>query len=269
MEIYIEIFILQNILINFCLLRLVYLTTKTKTTSFKMFLGSLIGTVPSIFIVMFLQNSLVLNSVKILTALLMLITAFTQTKKQFAFNLILLFLYTYTFGGLVMALSSNVYQTSFGAVMASKFSLELICLVFIIFTYIFELVTKQLKFKIKTNNLLYNVTLTQKNNTLKINAYMDTGNFIHHDNKPVLILDLQAYLKLTKTNLINFLTSKTEEIKTNTITGNNNLKLFQIDKLEFQIDKKLITINNAYVAINITNCFVNTNYQALLSPLFL
>ncbi len=269
MEIYIESFIIQNILINFCLLKLVYLTTKSKTKFFSLLLSSIIGTIPSVFIVMFLNNIIIINLCKLLTSFSMIFIAFKQTKKQFAFNIILLFIYTYAFGGIITSLSSSVYYTSFGAIMTSKFSLELICLILIIFTYIFELVVKHIKFKISTNNLIYNLTLTKGKKSININAYMDTGNFINHNGKPVLILDLEAFLKLTNSNLIKFYTSKTELIQTKTINGNNSLKIFEIDEIKFKINKKIIQLKNQIVAINSNNCFKNTNYQALLSPLFL
>lgn len=269
MEIYIETFLIQNILINFCLLKLVYLTTKTKTSTFKLIFSSLLGAIPSVLMAIVIQNNIVLNIAKIATASLMLIISFKQTKKQFVFNFLLLFLFTYAFGGIITSLSSQVYFTSFGAVITSKFSLELICIIFIVFTYIYEHLVKHLKLKINTNNLIYNLKLSHKNNSISINAYMDTGNFINHNGEPVLILDLDAYLKLTQTNLISFLSSNLETIPTSTINGNNKLKLFKIDKIEIKNKNKNIEINNCYVAINQNNCFKNTNYQALLSPLFL
>ncbi len=269
MEIYIESFIIQNILINFCLLKMIYFTIKNKTSFFKLLLASLVGTIPSVFIICFLNSTLILNITKFITAGTMLGIAFKQSKKQFVFSFILLFLYTYTFGGLITSLNSNVYYTSFGAVMTSKFSLEVICLIFIMFSYIFELVLKNIKLKISTSNLIYNLTLTQANNRIKINAYMDTGNFLNINGQPVLILDLNTYLKLTKTNLLNFLTIKTNTISTETVNGNRDLKTFNIDKIEIKNGKKVTILNNQIVAINTTNCFKDTNYQALLSPLFL
>ena len=102
-----------------------------------------------------------------------------------------------------------------------------------------------------------------------MNAYLDTGNFLNHNGQPVLILDLDAYLKLTKINIISFYTTKTEEIKTGTVNGHNNLKIFRIDKMEIKNGKSKTELKNQIIAINTTNCFKNTNYQALLSPLFL
>ena len=269
MTIYIEIFLLQNILINFCLIKLIQSTTKSKTRFFKMFLSSFVGAIASVLSIMFLDNNLILNITKFVTALVMILLAFNQTKKQFITNMILLFLYTYAFGGLVTSLSSQTYHTSFGIVTTSKFSLEFICILIIVATYIFDLVLRHIKLKIKTNNLIYQLTLTQGEKTLKVNAYLDTGNFLNHQVKPVLILYLKSYLKLTNKNLIDFYSSKMESIQTSTVNGHNELRIFHVDKIEIKTDKTKIEIKNQLVAINTTNCFKNTNYQALLSPLFL
>jgi thymidylate synthase ThyX len=46
-------------------------------------------------------------------------------------------------------------------------------LILISLTYIFELVLKNLKNKIKTNNYIYEVILQNNNNQISVNAYMD------------------------------------------------------------------------------------------------
>lgn len=268
MNIYIEDFLIQNILINFCLIKLVYLTVKPKSSFFKMICASIIGAGFSVVIAIFLNNSLILNVFKFLCANTMLFIAFKQSKKQYIFSLILLFIYTFALGGLITSLSSSVYYTSFGAVTTSKFSLELICSLIIVVSYVFELVVKHMKLKINTSNLIYKTTLYLGKNSININAYMDTGNFINHNGKPVLILDLNSYLKLSKKSIIDFYLSKTETLQTSTVTGNSNLKLFTIDKISIKNGKKNIILTNQLIAINL-NCFKNTNYQALLSPLFL
>lgn len=268
MDIYIEDFLIQNIIINFCLLKLVCLTIKPNTTFFKQLSSSIIGAGFSVIIAMFLSNNLIINLLKFTCANLMILIAFKQTKKQYIYSLILLFIYTFALGGIITSLSSSVYYTKFGAVMTSKFSLELICALIIVVSYIFELVAKHIKFKINSSSLIYSITLFKDKNSIKVNAYMDTGNFLNYNGKPVLILNLDSYLKLSKTNIIDFCLSKTETLKTSTVTGSNNLKLFTIDKIKIKNGKNLIELKNQLVAIN-SNCFKNTNYQALLSPLFL
>lgn len=269
MTIYLESFILQNLLINLSLLRLVSLTTKTNTSLFKLILSSIVGIIPSLLAAFILENLFIINIMKLITSFIMIYAAFKQNIKQFIFNVILLFIYTYAMGGIIISFTSTTYLTQFGFVTTSKISLELIYLIILFSSYIFEIILKNLYLKIKTNGLIYNLTLTQSTQSIKIKAYLDTGNFLNHNGKPVLILDLNSYLKLTNNNLINFYSTKFDEISTKTINGNKKIRILTIDKMEIKNKNKKILLKNQIIAINTNNCFKNSNYQALLSPLFL
>ena len=199
----------------------------------------------------------------------MMLIAFKQSKKQFMYSLILFMFLSFTLYGVTVSMSSQTYYTSFGMITTSKFNLELICLLIIVATYIFDLVLRHLPCKIHTNKLIYNLTLFKDNKSIKINAYLDTGNFINQNGQPVLILDLNTFLNLTQMNLCDFLLNKSETISTSTVNGDNKLKLFQVDKIQIQQKNFKNELKNQLVAISLNNCFKNTNYQALLSPLFL
>lgn len=264
MIIYIEYFLIQNILINFCLLRLIYLTTKNKTSLFKLSLSSIIGSSFSVCSSVFITNQIAINILKFICAYIMISTAFKQTKKQFAFNFILLFLYTFAFSGAITFLSSNMYLTSFGAIMSSRFSLESITIIIIAITYIFELVVKHFKYHFQSNKFIYKTTLFLNNKKLIIDAYLDTGNLLEHNGSPVMILDFTSYLNLTNNDLNAFFSATS--VKANTVSGQNNLKLFKIDKIEIKQGKTFKEINNQFIAVS-TNKFNSNKYQALLSPL--
>lgn len=269
MVIYIESFLLQNILINFCLLRLVKITLKSKSSFLRLILGSMFGAFCSVITVVFVSNNLLLNLIKLICAVGMILFSFKQSKKNHIISLILLFVFTYTLGGAVTSLASKAYSTNIGIVYVSKFSLEAICLILIIFTYIYEKLLKYIKYKIKSNNFIYSINLHYKENSLKIDAYLDTGNLLNYEGNPVIIIDLDAYLKLTKSNLINFYLNNHPEIKTSTVNGNNGLKLVQIDQMDINIDGETKIFKNQYIAINTNTIFKDTNYQALLTPLLL
>lgn len=266
MIIYIESFLIQNVLINFCLLRLVVITLKSKTSFIRQLSASILGAGFSVISAIFLSDQLILNLIKFSCAILMLLVAFKQSKKQFVFSLLLLFLYTYALGGAIINLTSTNYYTSFGVVSSSKFSLELITIIAIVITYIYESIAKTIRIKLKTNNLIYPLSLYFKNNKVNINAYLDTGNFLNYNGEPVIIIDIDTYLKLSKKNLIDYYLSKEGEITAKTVNGNNNLKLFKIDKIEIKINKEKKTYLNHYIAVS-SNKFKDSNYQALLSPL--
>ena len=269
MIIYIETFLIQNITINLCLLRLVSITTKHKTSFLKILLASIIGAIFSVFSVVVITNNYLLNVLKFICAVSMLKIAFKGTLKQFVFNLVLLFSFTYALGGAVVSLSSASYQTNFGMIISSKFSLEAISLCVLVLTYIAEKAFTHLKYKIKTNNYIYSIILEQEKNKIKINAYMDSGNLLNFNGNPITVLDINTYLKLTKTTLIDFYLNKNETIQTGTINGNGYLKIFKIDKITIQNKNKKIELKNQYIGVNQNNSFKETNYQALLSPLLL
>lgn len=266
MEIYIEEFLIQNILINLCLLKLIEITTKSSTTFFKLLLASIVGSCFSFIVIYFLNNLILINILKLICAITMLLIAYKQGKKQFLFNFILLFIYTYAFSGAVTSFASKSYNTNFGILFTTKINLNIICLIILIFTYLFQFILKNIKFKIKTNNLIYKIKLFKNSRFINLNAYLDTGNFLNINGKGVIIIDIDSYLKLTKTNLLDFYLSKTEEIKTGTVTGCSNLKVYLLDKVEIIINGKKQTITNQYIAVNSNTNFKNLNYQALLSP---
>lgn len=267
MKIYIETFLLQNILINLCLLKIVQTTTKYHSTFFKLLLASILGSVFSVLASVFILNALILNIIKFVCAIVMLKSAFKLNLKQFLTSFILLFVFTYAFGGAVMSLSSSVYTTSFGVVCKSELSLTGICFIILIITYLFDLVARSIKNHAKTNNYIFNIQLELNNSKIRLNAYLDSGNLLEYNNQPVMIIDKNVYYKLVKNDFIKLgLTSNT--ISTNTITGSNKLQLIKVDKIIIFAKKKIV-IENQYIAKNSTNAFKNANYQALLSPLML
>ena len=269
MTIYIENFLIQNIIINFCLLRLTFLTTKLKSSIIRLIIASIIGSAFSVIVAVFINSNLFINILKFICAIIMLKTAFSGNFKNFISSLILLFLYTFAFGGAIMSISANTYISNFGIITSSKFSLEIICFIIIAMTYLVEKIAINLKNKIKINNYIYQVTLMQGKTKLSINAFLDTGNLLNIQGRPVIILDIQTYLKLTNTNIVEFYLKKTNEIETKTVTGNDKLKLFEIDCLKIKTKNKVIEIKNQPIAVNTNLDFKNQNYNALLSPLLL
>ena len=269
MDIYIEEFLIQNVIINFCLLRLVYLTLKPKTRFVNLMLSSIVGGSFSVISAICLTDKLSMNILKLLCSIFMILIAFRQSKKQFIYSYILLFLYTYALGGAMTSLGSHHQYTSFGVITYSEINMYLVCLGIIAITYIFELIVKTIKFRFKSNTFIYQITLKHNNRKLSINAYMDTGNLLNLEGKPIIIVDLDIYLKLTNTNMIDFYLNKTNNITAGTVTGNNNLKIFTIDEITINLGKQTIVHKNQLIAVNTTSNFKNTNYQALLSPMIL
>ena len=101
------------------------------------------------------------------------------------------------------------------------------------------MVAKHQKTRLKINNCIYPVELEFNNRKIKINAYLDSGNLLQFEQKPVIILDLSVFLKLSNTDLITFYINNNNKIQTNTVTGSQNLKLCKIDKITIFGNKKI------------------------------
>lgn len=269
MTIYIEDFIIQNVLINLCLLRLVSFTLKSKTNFFRLILVSIVGASSSVIVAVFIDNIVMLNCLKLISAIVMICCAYKCNFKEKIFAFLSLFLYTYAIGGLISSISSATYKTNFGIVTTSKFNLSSVCIIVILLTFIIEKIATILKHKFKSNTLVYNLKLTNKNHSINVKAYLDTGNFLSFHGQPVVVLSQSAFMKLNQINQIEFLCSPCEFLQTSTVNGTSRLKLYKIDEISFVVGKKQIKKANQYVAINSNPQFNKENYDALLSPLCL
>lgn len=265
MEIYLESFLIQNALINFCLLRLVYLTSKPKTRVLKLVLAGLFGAVLSA-IALVLESEVLATIIKLGCPACMLAVAFKQRKKQFVFSLALFYLFGFSlFGAMAIFSATALFGEKIGETGILS-NLELLTIGAILVGYLFEFVVKKIRYKIKTNNLIYPITLALNEQKIKINAFLDTGNLLQYNCQPVVVVDLSAYLVLAKTDIVNFYLKKGEQINLSTVAGANAVKIFKIDYMQVDVGGVVKTFNGQYIAVNAQNSFKNTNYQALITP---
>lgn len=269
MIVYVEFVLIQTIIINFCLLKLVKITTKNQSTLFRIFLASCFGAMCHIVAIRLLSNKIVLNLIEFCAICVMLKICFKINVKQHVYSLILMYIFSFSLSGFATAMNSRTYYTTFGTVTTAKFNVDAICLLIILATYIYELVLNHIKTRISTSSLIYNIKLMHKNKHIKTQAFLDTGNCLNFNGSPVIVLDLFSFLKLYNYDLINFFKQNTEVLSTSTVNGTSNLKIFKIDKIEIYHKNKKIKHFNQYVAVNTNDCFKNSNYKALISPMFI
>lgn len=269
MIVYVEFVLLQTIIINFCLLKLVKITTKNQSTFFKIFLASCFGALCHLVAIRLLSNKIALNLIEFIATCVMLKICFKINVKQHIYSLILMYIFSFSLSGFAIAINSRTYYTTFGTVTTTKFNIDAICLLIILATYIYELVLNHIKTRISTSSLIYNIKLTHKNKHLKTQAFLDTGNCLNFNGNPVIVLDLFSFLKLYNYDLINFFKQNADVLSTSTVNGTSNLKIFKIDKIEIYNKNKTIKHFDQYVAVNTNDCFKNNNYKALISPMFI
>lgn len=257
MQIYIEDFLIENILINCSILSLIKVTTKSKSSIFKMILSSIVGATISVFYTFFIQNTIILNIFKIISAILIILIGFKNTKKQFTYNFILLFLYTYALGGIITSLNNNITIGTNSIIINPKISLFGVCLSVIVLTNIFKLIARSFKSKMVKSNYIYPITITCNKKSISINAYLDTGNLVKYNNFPVIIIDAFTFSKIATKNL------KFETLEVSTATSKKQMTLFQVDNVTIKTNK-CIKLEKQFLAVSPIR--LGDNYNALLSP---
>ncbi|TYQ13143.1 UNVERIFIED_CONTAM: stage II sporulation protein GA (sporulation sigma-E factor processing peptidase) [Acetivibrio alkalicellulosi] len=295
MEIYIDILILQNIVMNYLILLMTVKLSKMHISSFRIFLGSLIGALYVVFLLLF-PDIEVYYTTAAKVALSFLIVAVTfYPPKIITFIRILAIFYISTFvfagaaftflylnktGGLVQNGIVYVFWESKWTVLFFS-----VITVYIIVKIFWDLIQD----RILKDNLLIPIKITFENGTIDLFALVDTGNSLYDPltNVPVIVvefkavrhilpLDIQKIFEQSKEDDLICVTRVISDSKwfsrfrliPYTSLGKENGMLigFKPDYIEIgdNTDKK--GVSNVIIGIYNRALSKNNNYNALLSP---
>ena len=191
MVVYVEIVLLENLLIDGLVLWLVIKSLKLKTNWWGLICASLLGSVFALFSVSIDVSGVLSVLIKLLVAFLMCVLVCFDFKKVFVKTLLFV-LYTFMFGGALIAIFSFFgISTSHGVGISynSEIPVGLIlsCSV-ILFIVIFMLIKKFYKNK-KMQSLYFDFYLTINQKKQKLKGFLDTGNtLVSSMGKPVVLI---------------------------------------------------------------------------------
>lgn len=267
MEVYIEDAILQNLLINFMLLKLTAFCIRDKISFIKIFLSATVGTIFAVILVFFNLNFYFSLVLKALCGLIMILIVTKKISiKKFLFSYFIFLTSTFIMGGLILSL-----QNSF-----SGFDINYALLVIFVFYVILKNLVNEFYRKRTVTNFIYDLTLQNENKKIDIRVYLDSGNLLQDDKSglPILIVNFNTFEKIfiDKVNIFDYLTQKLDKkikghyIVYRTLSGTDKMFVCKIDKISIKNTfKKEI---NVLLGLG-KNTFKNKDYEGLLSPLAL
>lgn len=198
MYVYIEYVILENIIINFIILYVSKMLTRTKTSKLRLFIASLVG---SLYILIAFFPSLQFMGkfiIKFSVSALMVIIAFSPIKlnhfiKQISAFYMASFVFAGTTIGIYYILNNNFIMGNLSFKSSeelAKFLVLGIGMAIILIRYIF----KYHKARMNKENFLTNITISLNNKKVNIMALIDTGNSLKEpiSQKPVIIAEYNA-----------------------------------------------------------------------------
>ncbi len=256
MTVYIEYVIINNVIIDYLMLKATFLLTGNPLHKRRLFLCAFLGGIIALVYPTLQINQVILTLVKIMSGLLIVLLASEyKSAKSFYINAVIFFFYTFTTGGVIIGVF-NIFNL--------EYQTEFIVASIVIPVYLVLRVLAQVKdyfFRRKTvESLIYELELSLNNQTLDAKGFLDTGNSLLDNGEPVILCDKHFAKKLIAENIAKI---KFKKIEISTATGKRQNLAFKLDRLV------LYTLDKEHIFNNITVCISHLNfegYSVILHP---
>ncbi|MBE5736499.1 MAG: hypothetical protein E7356_04030 [Clostridiales bacterium] len=220
MELYLEYVIIDNLVMDYIILRLIELTIGTKLRKFNKVVVCLLGAGFAVFMPYIMKWSVLLFIYKIISSIVLVLCIKKHHKlRNFLTYYLLFFTYTFLVGGTVLGIINllNIKYTMSSVIMYSfDFPMGLIGLVFIVVINIISRTIRVIRSKLVKSCYMYAIKIHQCGKCYNINGYLDTGNNVTLDNKGVIIISISLFLRIYKNiDLTQVLNHKVEGLNLN------------------------------------------------------
>ena len=272
MTLYIEYVLIDNLVIDYLLLSLIEVSIKSKFGLKRKICATLIGVISAIFLPFIYKLKILVIIYKILTSCLMVLVLQKYTKfKKYFFNLGLLYLYTFLFGGVLIAVL-NIFQIEYTISGVMLYNFELPVSVFLVIMclggWLLKKIIIKLSSQIKLNNLTCKVTIIDNGIEASGIGFVDSGNMISRNGQVVNVISSDMFFRLHKDYSINKLLFRT--IDQNKLKDASYIEIKSLERackyLTFKVDKIIIddkVFDNSIVAVALKNfdnfdCIINS-----------
>ncbi|MGN0960891.1 MAG: sigma-E processing peptidase SpoIIGA [Christensenellales bacterium] len=274
MELYIEYVILDNVVMNYIILKFIDITLGVKISVLNKCLVCILGTIFSIFLPYLYFNKFLLFGYRFLVSIILVMCIKKFKKIKNFLGIYSLFMtYTFLMGGVCFGLI-NLLGIKYNSTNLIMFSFEFPMGVFIlILLLIIKLMCKIIWFiktKLKNSNFMYDITLIDGESCAKTTGFYDSGNNIIYDDKGVNIISINLFLKLYKNiNLTDVMFKKNEISDLKKISYIDIAGIGKKDKyLSFEIDRIIVNgcnYNSPRLVVAMKNF---DNYDCILHKQF-
>ena len=200
MELFIEYVLLDNLVMNFIIIRFIEFTFRVIITNSRKFLGLLVGSVLTIFMPYFLQFGLIVYLYKFITsvAIVLMLKRYCGFK-HFIKYYIFFVAYTFLLGGIVLGVIGALdIDYSFNGVIIYDFEFPISIFVIVLSATIWLLkkMAIALKEQVRSANYLCNIVLIDGDTRVEATGFMDSGNKVERNGESVNIISLDLFMKL-------------------------------------------------------------------------
>ena len=222
MTLYIDLILLENIIMNYIILLATGMICKTNIKYIKILLSSIVGAIYAI-ITYVVELSIYTNQLtKILISMSMIYIAFNPINiKVIIKQLTIFYLTSFCFGGASYYLLQNINPNlikSVNGVLVGTYPIKIAILGSILGFFVINISFKIIKSRLTKKDMFYNVDIYYKEKKSSIKVILDTGNFLVDpiSNIPVLIVESEKLTEIIEKNILeninNIITGNSEQI---------------------------------------------------------
>ena len=185
MIIYLDVFIIENMILNLIIFVSVSIISKTKINFLRLIISSFIGSVYTFIEYLFLENQNIILKcmLKFFISILICFVAF-KVKRNKKIKLWLYFvLITFIYGGISYAIlnifnfgSNNLYEINSNFI--GIFPMKVVCIGFLFGFIIIYLVSKYFNKKVNLNDIVCDIEINIENKIVRTKALIDSGNLL-------------------------------------------------------------------------------------------
>ena len=201
-SIFVEYVIVDNIVMNYIILRLMELTIGIRFKRICKVVVCVIGSALALIMPIIMQYKIIVFLYKIFSSIIMVLCIKKHKKiKGFLVYYLMFFAYTFFVGGVCFGLIQLLgidYTMSSVVMYEFDFPFGVFGIILILILKVMSKVIGVVKSKISTSNFIKKISLTTESNTLQVVGFIDTGNKVNYNGDGVSIISINAFLRLYK-----------------------------------------------------------------------
>jgi len=271
MVVYIEFVIIDNMVIDYILLYILFKCLKKKVKWWRLFISCMLGTAVAVMLPLFSINVTLLFFIKLLTGILMVyVCREYKAFKEFVTAAVLFFLFTFLLGGIIIGMFFMLkidYSIESNFNYISNIPIGIVMLTAFMLGIVLKITFEKLYKKKNVNHFIYDCELCLNNIKICARGFMDSGNQLYDSNtdSPVIITGRNTASRLFKEGLFSNGT-KARFLEFSTIGGRGKMLIFKIDKLQIYNGGCLNIIDNITLGISPYHIKGNEDYDLILHP---
>lgn len=260
MTVYIEDTLIENFLITYFIIIIIFGFIKEIKSNFRVCLSSGFGAIISLIYPLISASSFLTILIKLGVAYAITLIAYkTKSLKKQIFFFLMFMSITAVYGGINLM----IYYAIYGTFQSSH---KLPTIVFVLLLFLITFVLKQFEkvlYKKKTiNNFMFDIVICKDDKKIKSKAYLDSGNILCDpvSNKPIILINYKIFEQIYDNfSMQDFLTkniSKLKDghyVKVKTATSVDTLLAFSVDSLNIMQKNKTTTIQSPMFALSKVN----------------